>query len=309
MGKVETLVDEYRERGLEGVLRRSWYYTLVGSPVAGVLEPFVPGVHRAKLFHFDGIGYWPELRSPRSFNEKIIHRKLFTDRRLYSTVADKWSVRSFVRERVGSDVLTDVHHVTDDPDTIPFEDLPDEFVVKATHGSGWNLLIDDERAIDPEAIRSRCRAWLSESYGGWADEYWYDDIEPRILVEEFLHARDGGPPDDYKFYVFDGSVACVHVDFDRFDGHKRRLYTPDWDPLDVEYAFPLGPTVDRPACLDEMIRVAEALGADFDFVRVDLYALPGGDVRFGELTLSPEADLGRFEPVEFDFELGSNWAR
>jgi hypothetical protein len=56
-----------------------------------------------------------------------------------------------------------------------------------------------------------------------------------------------------------------------------------------------------------MIRVAETLGEDFDFVRVDLYDTPNGGIIFGEMTLAPEAGGGKFQPMSYDFEIGQLW--
>jgi hypothetical protein len=130
-------------------------------------------------------------------------------------------------------------------------------------------------------------------------------VPPRILVEELL--GDGGAvPPDYKFYVFHGRVRLVSVELDRFTFHTRNLYTPAWEQLPVEWVYPAGKDIERPAALAEMIDVAERLGADTDFVRVDLYSV-GERVVFGELTNYPDAGYGRFDPPDFDRQLGEWW--
>lgn len=42
----------------------------------------------------------------------------------------------------------------------------------------------------------------------------------------------------------------------------------------------------KPEHLKEMVRIAEVLASDFEFVRVDLYDFKG-KIYFGELTFSP----------------------
>ena len=145
-------------------------------------------------------------------------------------------------------------------------------------------------------------AWLSHTYKR-NSEWAYREVPPRLLVEEFLA---GGVPPDYKFFVFHGRVRMIEVDLDRFTGHKRSLYTADWQRLPVQYGHPAGDDVELPSALPEMIDVAEALGAATDFVRVDLYSLPGRVV-CGELTNYPMAGRGWFDPREFDRELGAWW--
>jgi teichuronopeptide biosynthesis TupA-like protein len=55
-----------------------------------------------------------------------------------------------------------------------------------------------------------------------------------------------------------------------------------------------------------MLDVAERLGAATDFVRVDLYLLPGRVV-VGELTSFPAGGDSPFEPSSFDLEFGRPW--
>jgi hypothetical protein len=54
-----------------------------------------------------------------------------------------------------------------------------------------------------------------------------------------------------------------------------------------------------------MLEVAAALGAAFDFVRVDLYDVDG-EVWFSELTPYPGGGLDRFDPA-LDEWLGARW--
>lgn len=239
--------------------------------------------------------------------KKILHRKLYSDNELYSRVADKYRARSYVAERVGEDILTELYHVTDDPGTIPFGELPDQFVIKATHGWGWNILVPEKDDSDFEEIRSQCQDWLQQEFGHRTNEYWYLDITPRILVEEFIHDDTRSVPLDFKFFVFDGEVEMIEVDVDRFTGHKQRFYTPRWDPIDVKRGKPLAEDIVRPPQLTEMVSIAETLGEEFNFVRVDLCNPVDGRIVFGEVTVAPGAGYIGFIPVKYDFELGSHW--
>jgi hypothetical protein len=56
-----------------------------------------------------------------------------------------------------------------------------------------------------------------------------------------------------------------------------------------------------------MIEIAEALGKDLDFVRVDLYEGEDERVYFGEMTLAPGSGLTRFDPVDYDRVFGTYW--
>lgn len=309
--RIESGLELLRNEGIVSAALAAWRYGVLWSSIAPLLRRPLPKTHQEKLIaSADGrLGYWPRIRNPRSFNEKILHRKLFTDDDRYVTVQDKWAVRDYVEERVGSKVLTDVYHVTDDPETIPFSDLPDRFVVKATHGSGMIHIVEDTSDLDTGELKARCREWLSRTYGKSMNEYYYADIPPRILVEEYLHDENYGIPLDFKFLVFHGSVEYIDVHFDRFGDHVYRLFDRDWTPLDVRWGGEsrLDPKIGRPELFEEMIDVAETLGAEFDFIRVDLYQPNADRIAFGELTVTPAAGWDGFEPQAFDFELGSYW--
>ena len=55
-----------------------------------------------------------------------------------------------------------------------------------------------------------------------------------------------------------------------------------------------------------MIRLAEKLAEDFDFIRVDMYNIDGR-LYVGELTCYPGGGQIRWIPREYDYWLGSMW--
>jgi hypothetical protein len=55
-----------------------------------------------------------------------------------------------------------------------------------------------------------------------------------------------------------------------------------------------------------MLDLAERIGAQFDFVRVDLYSPPAG-ILFGEVTFYPDGGLSTFVPKEQDHEFKEPW--
>jgi TupA-like ATPgrasp len=257
--------------------------------------------------HRHSHGEFPNLISPSTFNEKLLYRILFDRRAMLTQLADKVAVRSYVTSRLGQQILPKLYHLTTRPDSIPFAQLPDKFVVKATHGSGWVQIVTDKRALDCDALIETCTGWLKQSYYQLTREWVYKDIEPHIIVEEFIDDGTGAAPTDYKLFVFDGVVEIIQVDIDRFIDHRRRLYTPTWEKLDVSFVYDdIKSDLPPPVHLPEMLAAAGALGKDLDFIRADLYDTTER-LYFGELTTTPECALGRFYPKEFDRYLGGRW--
>ena len=66
---------------------------------------------------------------------------------MLTQLADKYEVRKYVEERIGPEILPKLYYVTINPSDIPFEELPDKFVIKPTHGSGWVRIVTDKSAI------------------------------------------------------------------------------------------------------------------------------------------------------------------
>ena len=262
---------------------------------------------------------------PVTFNDKVRQRLLKDRRPLLTTFADKVAVREYVRAKVGGEILTELLLVTQDPNAVQETVLPREFALKASHGSGGCVLVTEcappENQLPPspvswfriavspdrldwDRLRRICRELLGIRYQPRL-EWAYRNVPPRILVEELL-LEDGSLPNDYKFFVFQGRVRLVQVDIDRYGRHFRNLYSREWEIVPVETRHARGPEVEKPHFLDEMVSIAERLGEDMDFVRVDLYAL-GDRILFGELTNYPAAG-NWFTPAFFDYDLGAWWS-
>lgn len=189
-----------------------------------------PPQYRAALKHW----YWLfkgrpcHLEAPRTMTEKIHWLKLYDSTPLKGRLADKLLVREWVADTVGEEYLVPLLGVWDSPDEIDFASLPTSFVLKATHGSGWNILVPNKSALDEEWARGRLREWLGlrqAMKGGF--ELHYEYCEPRIVCERFLRDGTGGLR-DYKFMVFDGVVQFAFTVDRRAGLAMRGTYLPDW---------------------------------------------------------------------------------
>ena len=247
---------------------------------------------------------WLNLDVPRTFNEKIQWLKLrHRDPRL-TRLVDKYAVRDFVRERIGEDYLIPLLGVYEHADDILFKQLPARFAIKATHGSGWNLLCFDKDQYDWELAQRKIAHWLNLNFFQVGREWAYREVPPRIICEELIDDGNGQSPPDYKFFCFHGEPQLIQVDLNRFSGHQRNLYDTQWNLMPVEFEYPVGnPEPRAPANIGEMMDVAKLLSDGFPFVRVDLYSTQG-KIYFGEMTFFPEKGVGRFRPYRFDEEFG-----
>jgi len=254
------------------------------------------------------LGYWPNLDNPRTFNERVCARK-FRPPSQAPVFADKLAVREFVRSRVGDEVLTRLYYSGDRPDRIDYAALPTRFVLKGTHGSGPELraFIWDKSALSRKALCDLGWRILRRRCGLEVNEPWYTELPSRLMIEEML-LEDGQIPPDYKFYVFAGQALYVQViDGRHSETPHSRFYDRNWciQPF-MREGYGEAFDFERPPNLSELVSVAEALGADSEFVRADLYSV-GGRVVFGELTLAPGAGWVPFSPPRYDNILGGHW--
>ncbi|HOI81962.1 MAG TPA: ATP-grasp fold amidoligase family protein [Synergistales bacterium] len=251
-----------------------------------------------------------DLENPRSYSEKIIWRKVFDRNSLFPLLADKYRSREYVVEKIGRQrggkILVPLLFVTERPEEIPFSDLPEEYIIKPNHGSGWSIIVDKDDPARPKEIVSKCRKWLRTTYGRSRMEWAYSEIRPLILIEMLLKDRKGKLPTDWKFEVLNGRVGIVYLLHDRFGSPSEAIYDRDFNRLWVCAFHKDALDIERPEAFEEMVDIAEELASGIDFLRVDLYNVDGR-IFFGEFTLYPASGLYRYEPVSFDLALGEKW--
>lgn len=249
----------------------------------------------------------PNIKKPKTFNEHIARKKLIDRDITLTKLADKVAVRDYVTERIGEKYLTKVLSVVDDPKKIDFDLLPNSFVIKATHGSGFTTIVKDKSQLNYADIIEECQKWLATNYYTIGREWFYKDIPPRILIEELLQTGNGEVPPDYKFFCFSGVPTFIQIDIDRFTQHKRGIYDTQWNKLPVALHYEAFDwSIDAPPNLDEMVSLAAKLSSGLDFVRVDLYSI-NDKIIFGEMTHCPGNGLEKFIPAQYDLIFGQAW--
>jgi hypothetical protein len=264
--------------------------------------------------------------TPRDFSWKMRWRMRKDRNPIFVELLDKYRVKEYAA-RLGIRTA-ETFYVTDKPDTIPFDSLPETYFLKANHGCRWNILCENNRFYlygdgknlgDPRQISQyeltrdevirHCTTWLGTLYSRrqWA----YQHIKPLILAEEVLCQREGGELKDYKFYTFYGKAELVKVFSQtiRHD-HMEILLDANWKPIALSNRKVHSPASipPKPESYPEMLETVRKLGESLDFVRVDLYETTRGVV-LGEMTIYPLA--GRFNSPtpdpKFNKWLGDQW--
>ena len=249
------------------------------------------------------------IQNPTTFNEKVQWLKLYDPMKdLKTCLADKYAVREWIKEKVGEKYLIPSLGVWNDISEIDVDALPDKFVLKTNHGCGTTMVIKNKAEADWDMIKAQYNEWLSTNYAFFCFEPHYRDIEPKIIAEEYIEQSDGNLY-DYKIHCFDGKPLYIHVIGDRdFQKHIAReaFFDADWNMQSfTSNVYPrYENTIKPPAGLQEMLKIAEVLSKDFAYVRVDLYELEDGNIKFGEMTFTPGSGMYCWNPPQMDEKWG-----
>ena len=251
---------------------------------------------RLSKIYASTFGRFPNAVRPVSFTEKMHARKLFDRRPEMGLFCDKLASRDYVRERAPELSLIPVLWSGEDVDAMPLETLKPPFVVKPSNGCMTVRFVRDASELDADAIRKECREWLDAPvHGGNLGEWGYGQVRRQIVIERMLLTETGEPPEDWKVFVFDGKARLIFLSNGRHRKGTRALLNRDGDAMPWEmwwrkgrYRFE-GESRD-PEEVAPIVRMAEHVGRDSDFVRVDLY-IHAGKVWFGELSPYPFSGL------------------
>lgn len=247
------------------------------------------------------------LRNPIRYTEKLQYLRLYTYPKWdqVSKCAGRVSVREYVKNCGLEEILIKIYGIYDNFDEIDFNLLPNQFVMKCSHASGFNYICYDKSNIDIPKLKKKFKKWLRTNYGKKTIELHYSKIKPQIIIEELL-LDNGKLPTEYKIHVFNGKAKSLYVVTSRGIDIRYNNYYIDWTPFDGSQFNGWKKTdnpLAKPEDLDKLKEIAEILAAPFPFVRVDLYDI-NGKIYFSEMTFTPAKGTLILDDDSADFEMG-----
>lgn len=252
------------------------------------------------------------LEDPKTFNEKIQWLKLFYKNPIMHDCVDKYEVRKIVNKNIKDDILVKNYGIWDKFDDIDFEKLPEEFVLKLTNGSSFNYICKNKSKKEIRKMRRRFKMWQKVDYYKYAKEWAYKGVKNRIICEELLKPSDGVPPEDYRFFCFNGKVEFFSVDYDsvingiKTSDYKRNVYDKSGNKIDARIKYPNKEeiTTEKNPLIKKMINYSEILSKNFPHARIDFYCFDG-KIYFGEITFYHASGYQKIMPEKFDIKLGN----
>jgi len=248
-----------------------------------------------------------------TLSQKVQWLKHFYYNPIMPDIVDKIKVNDYVIEKLGEEVANSLFiptlSVGNNVHEIPFEDIPQPYIVKPTHLSGAFIRVDGDLKKKLPFIKHYGHKWLNTTYGHKSNEWVYYNLKPQLMVQKHLPLNNGYLPEDYKLHMINGKCEFIQIYSERplvGKGEAKQLnYTPDWELIPVlNHKYEAGKPLPKPPALNRAIEIAEKLAEPFDYVRVDLF-LFDHQIYFGELTFFPHGGHFNFTPETFDYEMGS----
>lgn len=266
---------------------------------------FLPDKMYLSLAFYMKLGKKLNWSQPKTFNEKINWLKMNDNNPLINTITDKYKVREYVSKKIGSEVLVPLLWIGENATEIPFDTLPNSFVLKSNEGSGKNYIVTNKNEINCDQVVKRANHWLKSKFSYmFGRERCYQKTKRLLLIEKYIGTKNDLPA-DYKFFMTNGEFIMLEYCFDRQINNQREVR--------IEYLDSgLNPCLEsssessffiKPDNFDEMLRYSKLLSEEFQFVRVDFYSI-NNKVYFGELTLYPSSGWKKFPKIDMDEILG-----
>lgn len=236
----------------------------------------------------------PDVAVPRQYADRMLWRKLFDRNPIFVTFADKLATKAWIAERCPDLPLPATLWRGADPAAIPRGLLRPGVIVKANHGSNFNLAIRD--AVPPhEQVVATARRWLATPWGHRRGEWHYAQVRREVFVEEMVGGD--GPLADIQIRAGGGRAGLCSVTFDTKTPRQTVRYMDTagnalTDSLhDVKAAPDALPTPPR---FPDAVAAARVLSREVDFARFDFLA-DGRGLWAGEITLFPAAGYADLE--------------
>jgi len=256
--------------------------------------------------------YWPRVALPRTYNEKMLWRRLFDRNPAFVQQSDKLAVKDMFRALDDPIDVSETLWTGTRPEDFPDDLWRDDVVVKHSAGSGRNWVFA-QRKEDREAFNRTLRGWMDVTYGQKQGEWAYRDAR-KVLFAERMVADDPRKIEEIKVHLFGGEVFyAVLYRGEKTENMQSAIFDADGTRLAVtttpvvnDPSKALPPDYELPGCFARAIHAARTLAKGMDYIRVD-FMVAGGMLYGGEMTHYPTGGLmGCSDQAVLD-RMGETW--
>ena len=210
----------------------------------------------------------------------------------YAPYVDKLKAKEIVTSLCNDIKVARVIRILDGPKDFTVADINEKHMIKAAHGSGWNINMNTTTNVT--MVKKLLNTW-NRKYNP-VEEQQYKYIIPRFFIEEKIDGIIGNA----LVYM----IRCIHkkpVTIGVKLNCIQNSYDINWNIIGNDNL----PFIQKPVCLPQMLKIAELLSSPFEFVRIDLY-IENNSIYFSEYTFTPSRGAKIFS-TELENSLGLLW--
>jgi len=247
---------------------------------------------------------------PGTADEKFAWRKFFDRDPRLTLFSDKLAAKDWVRGLAPDLDIPETLWTGTSTQSIPFDLLGPETVLKANHATGMNMFFGDTLP-NRSKILGTAAHWLGRVHGRRTYEWGYFAVPPRLFIERRIRAKSR-PFEDIKVYTFGSRIERVVRLRPLEDGRREgQTWAPDADgnlvdlrrkPGAADIAFDAPP----PDTWARAMHVASVIGAHFDHARIDLLS-DGDRLWFGEITMYNHCGTLIWDTHDPDVQIARAW--
>ena len=217
----------------------------------------------------------------------------------YAEYVDKLQAKHKVKEICGDDIqVAKVVRILDSYNDLTEHDLDKNYIIKSSHGSGWNIYNDASITLN-EAI-AKLKSW-NNKYNSCIEKQ-YSFTKPQFFIEEKICDSILGYTAHACVYMF----RCIHsnpISISVKYKKTQNSYDTNWNLTQtpkIPFAIP------KPTCLSKLLDLCKLLSSNFEFVRLDFYIGKNDIIYFSEFTFTPAGGYQVFD-IETEMKQGLMW--
>ena len=111
-----------------------------------------------------------------TFEDKLNWLLIHDTNELKGKCADKILLHEYSKIKIGKDICNKIIKIYKNTKQINFNELPDKYVIKTNHGSGFNIIVTNKTELNYTLIKNLLNEWMKIDYGKAGAEFHYSFI-------------------------------------------------------------------------------------------------------------------------------------
>ena len=96
--------------------------------------------------------------------------------KLKGKCSDKILLHYYSKKKIGKDICNKILKIYHSPKDISIKELPNQFVIKTNHGSGFNIIVENKKEFNLTQAKTLLIDWMNTDYGQIGYEHHYSLI-------------------------------------------------------------------------------------------------------------------------------------